>query len=278
MQRASNTSNSILVDDDGRAYGFVLAADYVSEHEWGIRGIQGTFGIAGGPGDFVDRISTLDASRTIRTGDLKTMRHEGRKKVTDDGRYLTTDAYHEDVPTRLLSRFDADTPFTGAFDEGHFAIGAYSPEAIALLDVIHQGVAEKDLAIWMGGSDNPFGRGGLVVARASLVPRERKDAFDAAAKDKRDVKQAGLDTGIAERIKAGIVDPRYGRMPYFALSPAWITEGRESAHPVMFWLNPSDQTNHAYGWFTVEELDEWIAGRGPVIENSTAAQGRRKRA
>jgi hypothetical protein len=51
---------------------------------------------------------------------------------------------------------------------------------------------------------------------------------------------------------------------YYALSPSWLKSDRESKHPVMFWLNPMDQQDNNYGWFTVEELEQWIQGKGPI--------------
>lgn len=281
MKRSNTSENQILVDDDGTPYAFVIAPDYTSEHEWGIKGIRSIFGISGPPGGFSDQTSTIDASRSIAVMEAPMTRYDFESKTRKSSRIkesclvLTTDGTPEVVARDLLSRHDPQTAFTAAFDEGHFCIGAFSEEARSLLRTIHEGIATKDIAIWMGSSGNPFGRGGLVVARASLVPSALSGHFDEAAAERREIARLAEETGIARRIREGIVDRRYMSTPYFALSPARLSEGRESAHPVMFWLNPTDQVNNAYGWFTVEELDLWIKGEGPVIERSKAAQARR---
>jgi len=279
--KTSNTSgNAILADDAGRPYAFVIAPDYTSEHEWGIKGIRSIFGISGPPGDFADQVSTIDASDSVVVAEAPATRYDMDARRREDRRIkesclvLTTDGRPETIVRDLLCRHDADTAFTAAFDEGHFCIGAFSEEARTLLRTIHEGIAAKDVAIWMGSSGNPFGRGGLVVARASMIPPELSAHFDDAAAERREIRRLADETGIADRIRTGIVDRRFMSTPYFALSPARLASGRQSAHQVMFWLNPTDQDNNAYGWFTVEELDQWIRGEGPVIENSRNAQAR----
>ena len=62
----------------------------------------------------------------------------------------------------------------------------------------------------------------------------------------------------------------YGGRAYLCLSPQWISGDRKSQHPVMYWLNPADQDKNNAGWFTVEELDQWIAGTGPVVNSKTS--------
>lgn len=281
MKRSNTSDNQILVTEDGTPYAFVLAPDYTAEHEWGIKGIRSIFGISGPPGGFSDQVSEFDASDSISVMEAPVTRYDFESKKRETSRIkesclvLTTDGTPEVVARDLLSRHEAHTAFTAAFDDGHFCIGAFSEQARTLLRTIHEGIAAKDIAIWMGSSGNPFGKGGLVVARASLVPAGLSAHFDEAAAERRELKRLAEETGIAERIREGIVDRRYMSAPYFALSPARLSGGRESAHPVMFWLNPTDQENNACGWFTVEELDQWIKGEGPVIERSKAAQARR---
>jgi len=63
------------------------------------------------------------------------------------------------------------------------------------------------------------------------------------------------------------------------MSPYWVgafqsLAGRtgkptdDTEHPVIFFLNPKDQVNNNHGWFTVEDLDKWISGTGPVIRKT----------
>jgi len=33
-----------------------------------------------------------------------------------------------------------------------------------------------------------------------------------------------------------------------------------------FWLNPTSQDVYRAGWFTLAQLQQWLAGQGPVIK------------
>jgi len=56
---------------------------------------------------------------------------------------------------------------------------------------------------------------------------------------------------------------------YLSLSPRWLSGGRKSKHPVMFWLNPLRDGEANY--YTVEELEQWLKGKGPVLKKKQKA-------
>lgn len=91
-------------------------------------------------------------------------------------------------------------------------------------------------------------------------------SLDAAAK------VTGIENRIARRRdsagKGGRYFPDYS---YFALVPAWVGDKKrqDTSHGVYFWLNPMHQDRYNSGWFTVEELDEWLEGRGPVMKHAS---------
>lgn len=268
MKRSNTHENAVLRDESGRGYAVVLAGTYTAEHEWGVGRLQKRFGIEGGVGGFDAYTATRDASAEMIGGDLETTRRLGRRKLVDTGRFLSTD---RDVkPAEHLQLQDPETPLTGAFDENDFAIAGFDDATADMVASIEEGVPMLDIAIWMGSSSNPFARGGLIIARPSLVPAMLIERFDAMQNDADALRRAGLDTGIAERVKAAKKGVRLGpslMIPYLALTPVWTHEDRkgDTRHAVMFWLNPADK-GEAFGYFTVEELDQWIEGGGPVLE------------
>lgn len=60
-------------------------------------------------------------------------------------------------------------------------------------------------------------------------------------------------------------------LSWYALKPAWRDFFEDpvyqSEYKVIFFLNPEGQNKYNSGWFTVEELLQWIKGKGPVIRN-----------
>lgn len=268
MKRSHTQGNRLLRNDDGSIYGVVLAADYCGQHEMGISHIHSIFGMKGGDTDFGGHTAGWDASDRIQVMDISHERKEGRRKVMDNGVAITTGRPDADMLAHLLRRYD-DAAFIGAWDDGDFAIAGYDEDGRLLVSMIHEGIALQDIAIWIGGTgSNPFKRGGLVIARPSLTPQPLIDTFNAAQAERRALAAAAEETGIRDRIIAARSSPYRPSIPFYALSPSWTHEARkgDTEHPVMFFLNPADSSRHNHGWFTVEELDQWIKGDGPVMK------------
>lgn len=82
--------------------------------------------------------------------------------------------------------------------------------------------------------------------------------------DARQLQTAAEKTGIAKKLKKS-------RPQLDALKPAWRDFFEDpvyqSEYKVIFFLNPEGQNKYNSGWFTVEELLQWIKGKGPVIRN-----------
>lgn len=130
--------------------------------------------------------------------------------------------------------------------------------------------------------NNPFSHAGLVIAIVSRMPEQARAAVDASDAETVRLEEAVEATGIRERIEARRKDLSgwSGGPAFHALAPRWsssirtvMREGEEVAlateHPVVFFLNPARQKDHNHGWFTVEELDLWLEGGGPVIRKAT---------
>src|SRR3546814_21031237 len=89
-------------------------------------------------------------------------------------------------------------------------------------------------------------------------------------------------TGIKEKIDA--LPVHYGSLAmkrYFALCPKWtapgLIEGRTTAHPVIFCLNPAKQETNNNGRYTVEELAQWLDGKGHVPQQQSGRTEVRER-
>jgi hypothetical protein len=80
--------------------------------------------------------------------------------------------------------------------------------------------------------------------------------------DRINLHEAAKATGIEEKVCAALKSD-FGGKPFYALSPSWKNK-QNTKHKVVFWLNPTDQQKNNYGWFTVEELEQWIEGKGPI--------------
>lgn len=248
--------NGLLKSDDGKIIGINLGADYVSEHEWGIKKLRQKFGIQDS-GYGLEKRTVQDIPKYVDFID------KGKQTVLIVGGYKPGDAI--DLKRYELDRreFHGDGLIT-AWDEGSFGINASKAEDREAVRQIHNAMMEGDLAIWVGGG-GVFQNAGLVLAIVHRVPEELSKKLYDADVDREKLKKAAEETGIAERLKVA------GRQ-YYALSPEWVVseETNTSKYNLIFWLNPADQQNNACGWFRVEDLDLWIEGKGPIIERSNS--------
>jgi len=280
MRRAGGVG---LLEDGGDVIGFLLKADYCAEHEHGMRGLASLFrigedreavGLAGRTAGHVPE------GRAVLLGEFPALPPDSHRKAKPVGRglalvvdrFLAYRAPEED--DAFLGQLAGshgwrltDDEAVAAWGERSFAIFAYSERAKAAVTRLHGAIMSGDFAAWLGGgaTGNPFGRDGLVVAVASMVPEAGARVMLEADVESRRLRAAVEATGIEERL-------REAGKGYYALSPRFREDGDglETGHPVVFWLNPRDQRESNFGWFTVEDLDGWIEGRGPVVSEPPA--------
>ena len=276
MRRASK--NVAVYTEEGTAllsFGF----DFCSEHDWGIKGIRRSFGISCDEDDLtVGRFAVTRADKS----NLQLIEAKNQKK--EHRIYLLggVERFYDQTPEQYVTThreaYDIAGEPTSLWDERAFMFSV--PKSSAASDVvrsIYKALIDKDALIYLARSGNPFGGSGLVIVRRSTVPmltiQEMEDGFA----DQKRLKEASDAIGIRDRVNEwGRSKNTFGGA-FFALSPRWLKEGfttkngtRKSAHPVIYWLNPYDQQNNNSGWYTVEELEQWMQGRGPIPKRPAA--------
>jgi len=276
-----------LTADDGSFVGFILGADFTAEHEWGIATLYEALGIK-----LEASLYGLDRRRMtepkpelVVSGECKIsyyreipLKKDPTRtrwgKVSESVQVLCVHDHNwwdhrplekriEDYAQTFGANYDS-REIVGAWDGKGFVLIAYSDRAKEALSALDEGLRRSDFALWTGRSNNPFGRGGLTVALASRVPTDGRETMERIDRDSEALLEAMKETGIEDRLRAA------GKK-WFALKPRWADEKHKTQHKVIFWLNPDDQKADQYGWFTVEELDAWIEGRGPVIKKSSTS-------
>lgn len=285
--RDSNKTH-VLRTADGVPYGVFAEADFCAEHEEGLRNLHSFMGCGSedveGIGRYMPSASRVELGGfvEISTGKFWT-RVNGRKK-TSTRMVLCSRA---DLGYRGDGFYlNDDTQVAAQFSSRDFRVMSKDEEADALLQKIHDHARMGDIVVMMGGlSGNPFNRGGLLIAIASMISDEDKETVRASHENTRLLAEAALATGIKERIDARAAKEPGFNSPYrlYALSPNWkkVIKTRahdgstmETAHDVIFFINNGRKI---HGWYTVEELDEWLDGKGKVVEDYEAYLERERR-
>lgn len=282
MRRANQNVNVLR---DGESILLSFGFDFCSEHEWGTDRLKRALGVSGDKADLTvqryavtgataDNLHLVEADATVMDYSARRSRkvkHARLYLIGGDARpYKQTWAefatgYRESYPK-------PDKP-EAFWDERAFMflVPAEGEDAQTVRD-IHSAMMAGDALLYQAGSSNPFGGSGLVIVRRSTIPAELVETMEAGFRDQAALQKASDGIGIRKRVedwgrKKGTFGPAF-----FALSPRWVFENRkaETKHPVIYWLNPYDQQNNNAGWFTVEELELWMKGKGPIPKRAAA--------
>jgi hypothetical protein len=288
-------------DESGDFMGVNLGSDQVAEHEWGIKGIKQVLGVPGADEDN-DRRKTdyggvygMDRRRCKSpkpdcvalheegdTLNLIVMKPYSLKSFLEYGFDRTHGGQGE-------WRFWTNDTMVTAWDESSFAIRVKGEENFKKLRELHEALMKGECCIWLGGG-GVFQNAGLCIAIHDRIPEKHLKTMREGDMDHEKLNRAAAATGIQKKIEDANEQWRkmqevesgsrfYGsdRWGYYALSPRWAhkEERKRTKHPVIFWLNPMDQERNNYGWFTVEQLEQWLQGNGPIPKEKS--KQRRKR-
>jgi len=291
MKPAAYNDTQLLyhTDEDerpGEVWGVVLAGDYTAEHEQGIKSLLKRLGIdpeglmvegrsmAGG-GRTINSISgQVTETHSVPAPTDKNPQRTARKKIISKPISLSTSRYFEKMAdvVRQATRWDFDKPVTGAWDEKDFAIIAWSDDAKSFLRSLTDAFAAGDVTMWIGGAgSNPFARGGLIIGITSRLPAKGVETLNDMDDDTRRLAEATQKTGIEDLLRDAVAKGKIQSKPWLpspwhALAPAWSSPKDQTKFEVKFYLNPGDQQLYKHGWFTVEELQAWAEGKGPIVK------------
>lgn len=298
----------ILRDDNGLPHSIFSKADYTAEHEGRLDELYRLIGAKPGGFEGLPSFSLAHQAipRALRGIAMFEQTYGWREAGAGKGgkdRQRRSQAlcmrlsYDMDGrPQTIWShwRRSEQTEMSCAWSDSGFEIMAYSDGAKDFLNEVAAAIKEGDFACFKGGrGSNPFDRGGLVICIPSRVPQAYKDQMAEGHADRKRLLEAAAETGIEGRIRERIEGSGshrgfphvFSEYRYHALAPAWATTIKHRGddrggpvttdHPVIFFLNPGSKSAEA-GWYTVEELDGWLAGKGPVLKVSREAVAARQ--
>ena len=268
-----------------------LGYDHSAEHEWGVKDIKRVLGIWTGDPQTEKRVWGFDRVRVTNADNVHFIEHEtkylkpGNKRPSKGKIYAVALIREspwraaEDILARNRGFIDNHTydfersEFNAAWDEKEFMI--WGPESVKeKLETIYRAFKSKNMLLGMHHQDNPFAGSGLLFAMETAYPEGAEKALIEDQKAYRKMWKRIYKTKIFEKLKKA-------ECRYFACSPKQMqfeahvsdTEGKKTLKErqrasrlpdIVFWLNPMEQRRNNFGWYTVEELEQWTKGEGPI--------------
>lgn len=260
MRLATNSYEPVIIGDT--VFGVNLGFDFCAEHEWGFKWAARHLGRPATP--------TRDC---LGVKARTTTKHDPEFAIelveSGDALWLCGRAAYEINYTPLseaakgkpssrnfeaLYRFSRSKPFVAGWSgAGGFCVVGRNDDAQRAIRAAHDALIGDHCFIVQGG-DNPFGAGGLKLIDAALIPEGVDTDLRARDISALDLEDTVAASGIRERLRTAGCE-------YYALSPRWEDEAKGT---FTFWLNPMQQDRNNYGWFSLADLEAWIAGEGPI--------------
>lgn len=186
------------------------------------------------------------------------------RQAAQEALFFFEDQIHPNVLERYLAK--GNQVLETHWDSGGFQVVVLGEQAVAQLKALHEAFLRRDVCLLMRDTlptqapnadqvlrEEP--QGGLCLVIASQAPQAMSDQLLTADLAHRALREAALATGIEEALRAG------GR-EVLTLTPRWADEAHSQ---LRFWMRPRNLAEAAIGWFSEQELRQWIAGEGPVV-------------
>jgi hypothetical protein len=266
MRRTVN--NCDVIEDNGVILGINLGFDHAAEHEWGFEwasrhlgrpekvtmenhGVRGRT-TTSNPEYFLELVAFKDElwlRGSYRYRDDDSLINELKNpKARSHYTQELCDNRPSGRPGSTLPELRA-----GWNTNSGFCVIGTSDRAKEAIVLVHKALVDK--ACFM------FQQGGLMMLDARLIPASYEAALIKEDLAKFELERTVDKSGIRDRLQVA-------NLRYYALSPAWSkTMERDGKRSLQFWLNPMDQHQNNSGWFTVKDLDDWIAGKGKIPMN-----------
>lgn len=254
MRHAFNGKEIFKTKED-TFYGINLGYDFCAEHEWGIDKLKTLFGINDSIPGINGRKQTKEVT-SFKVGTFIKNKEKFVALIVCNEWKLNYIGDSKEFKNFVLDRIGTPykSEFASSWSEEEFGI-VVSIENKYIIDAIVNAIESKNIVVGIGASANPFSRGGLILMFANTIPNEISEAVLEGDLDEIKLQEKAFKkTNIKTILKVA------GKK-YFALSPKWKDD---SKNEVIYWLNPEDQQNVNYGWFTLKELKLWAINKGPI--------------
>ena len=264
------------VEKGDSTLGISLGYDFCAEHEWGVRPLEEKLGVWDGDPKteskiFGERRHLVTNSTSISMKEVTTsyIKKENKTKKTEGTLWMLTSAPDLDRlveqyltgSSYLLERVFEENEILACWSDSNFLVFSTEKEK---MDQLYVAFKTDRILMWPPAGEFFEGKGLTFIDKVKLNIEEPdySNFLIESQKDYKDLWSEVDKTHIFKKLeKAGC--------RFYACSPKRLSSESESKLvDIRFWLNPMEQDKYNYGWYTLEELEAWAKGEGPILKES----------
>lgn len=269
MRRSEIRKNLLMQGNE--VLGISLGFDFTAEHEWGIKGIKKKLGMP----EEVKSWKNLVISNSVYA------RHHLNEDETNWSFITTVDA-SENVPGPVYRHIheEVNKDFLNCWWDGDDFLIVFNWAVDNTMETefnqLYELFKSKKMMLVSGPVQKYLGAegyevGGLAFVDSTRIPKDVLIQIDKEIKDGKNLQKNVDKSGIIKEVKAKQKEwreqyPKSMNTPwdYFALSPRSVDD-ENTEYDFVFWLNPRHQDVLHSGWFTVEDVKDWLNEEGKII-------------
>lgn len=288
MRRSGGSSRPEFIFQEDNLLGIQLGSDFCAEHEWGIKDLKTHMKLISE--EQADKKKIFGAERyKINSVHEYSIHFDTSEKdleallifdpfVFDPN--FTPSSYLKSLSIEQLSKEygislrsykniqnkKVEENIAAAWDSKSFGIHVKGEKEYKALNELYQHFISLDAILFLGKPPiSVFSRSSLNIIIKSRIPKESIDFMHDQDKGIWQFKKYVEKTGIYEKLK------KAGKTSHF-LSPYRGKVSRDgkdidSRVDIKFWLDTYGKERT--GWFTIEELEEWAEGKGPIVKSNS---------
>lgn len=275
-------SNYGLISENDKFIGISLGYDYCAEHEWGYDNLKRLFGLPK-PERSNMGITCRSATKCpyihFYKGKNKGVNHallftgDHYNKPSDEVYYpLVFQNYVKKIKNKIAFGNGSEEhkePILTAWSDNAFGIAVYGNNETKMLEDFYNEISKSNISLLTANS-GVFGGNSLCLFITDRIPDDHIKTLYDTDKKHYDLTDYEELIGMTE-IKIKYANGDYNnKNSFLACSANWIdydnAEERitkkktmNTEYDIQYWVNGAGVgTENTYGWFTVEEVREWL--------------------
>lgn len=249
--------NTNIIEENGTPVGIRLGYDFTAEHEWGSHPLFQRIGILAESSQLIEDYLIRNGKEIELIETTISKAHVGILQTIDEYKKIfgvkkenpVCDDLEGSVKYEIKNKHKDFIKAAWCEKSFQIIVGGYH---IPFLRELHKAILEKNAVLFFSG-DHFWNKSGLTLCIFDRIPADAIKQGHDSKKEHDKISRMVKKSKIVEKLKKA-------KCEYYTLSPK-LEDGN-----LKFWLNPKQQNKYNAGWMTIEDLQDWIVGKGRILK------------